>query len=96
MDVRVGYIFDHTPVPDLSAGPLFPDSSRNSFTVGATKHRGDLELSVFYQAMFFLNRITDVAANDYQFTNGDYRNFANLAGLGMKLNLGGGGKVAIH
>ena len=90
-EIRMGYMFDHTPVPDSSAGPLFPDSSRNSFTVGATQHRGNMDFSFFYQAMFFVDRTTNDPANNYQFTNGEYRNFAHLAGLGLKMKLGGAG-----
>jgi long-chain fatty acid transport protein len=86
--LRLGYIFDHSPVPDKSVGPLFPDSSRNSLTVGMSRLRGNMEFSLFYQAMFFMDRVTNVAANNYQFTNGDYNNFANLAGAGMRLHLG--------
>jgi len=89
MDIRAGYMFDHSPVPDKSTGPLFPDSSRNSFTTGATKRRGNLELSLFYQAMFFVNRTTSVPENNFQFTNGEYRNFAHLAGMGMRMFVGG-------
>ncbi len=48
--VRAGFIFDHSPVPDKSVGPLFPDSSRVSFTVGATKVHKDSEFTFFYQA----------------------------------------------
>jgi len=44
--VRAGYVFDHSPVPDKSTGPLFPDNSRNSFTVGATKAHGNADFSL--------------------------------------------------
>jgi long-chain fatty acid transport protein len=82
--VRMGYSFDHTPVPDQSVSALFPDSSRNSFTIGVSQEHGNLEFSAYYQAMFFLDRTTNVAANANQFTNGDYNNFAHLAGLGLR------------
>ncbi len=88
MELRLGYIYDHSPVPDQSVTALFPDSSRNSFTLGATKRRGNMEFSLFYQAMFFMDRVTAVAANNYQFTNGDYNNFAHLCGAGMRMHLG--------
>jgi long-chain fatty acid transport protein len=87
-ELRIGYVFDHSPVPDKSVGPLFPDSSRNSLTLGMSRYRGNMEFSLFYQAMFFMDRVTNVAANNYQFTNGDYSNFANLAGAGLRLHLG--------
>jgi long-chain fatty acid transport protein len=97
MAVRMGYSYDVSPVPDQSVGPLFPDSNRNSITFGGTYRHGAAELSIFYQAMFFLERNVNVAANAGQYTNGSYRNFADLAGLGMRLYPGelfGKGKVS--
>lgn len=85
---RAGYSRDYSPVPDKSVGPIFPDSSRNNFTVGATKQRGNKEFSLFYQAMFFDERTTNVADNAKQFTNGTYKNFAHLAGAGLRIYLG--------
>jgi long-chain fatty acid transport protein len=87
--VRAGYVFDHSPVPDKSVGPLFPDSSRNSLTVGASKKLGNKEFSAFYQAMFFLDRTTNVLANQDEFTNGEYRNFADLLGFSVHIDVGG-------
>jgi long-chain fatty acid transport protein len=87
-DLRVGYVFDHSPVPDESVGPLFPDNNRHSFTVGATRLVGGMELTLFYQAMQMVNRTVSVPANAFQFTNGDYRNFVHLAGAGLRLHLG--------
>ena len=86
---RAGYVYDRTPVVDKSVGPLFPDSSRHSITAGMTKRVGQMELTLFYQAMQMINRTVDVPANSYQFTTGDYRNFAHLAGAGMRFRLGG-------
>jgi long-chain fatty acid transport protein len=89
MAVRAGYVFDHSPVPDKSTGPLFPDNTRNSFTIGATKSHGNADFSAFYQAMFFLDRNTNVLANKNEFTNGLYHNFAHLAGLSLRIHMGG-------
>jgi long-chain fatty acid transport protein len=85
--VRVGYMFDMSPVPPQSVGPLFPDADRNSFTVGATHKVGNKEFTFFYEAMNFENRVTNVPANNYQWTNGDYNNFADVAGLALRFNL---------
>lgn len=87
--IRLGYMFDRTPVVDAAVGPLFPDSSRNSFHVGATKIVRTKEFTIFYEAMKMLDRTTNVAANANQWTNGDYRNFVHLVGLGLRMNLGG-------
>jgi hypothetical protein len=72
-------------VPDQSVGPLFPDANRNSITFGASRRISAGELSIFYQAMFFVDRNINVPANDGQYTNGLYHNFADLAGLGLRL-----------
>jgi hypothetical protein len=53
-----------------------------------TKRSGRLEMTLFYQFMQFLNRTVNVAENNFQFTNGEYRNFAHLAGAGMRFRLG--------
>jgi long-chain fatty acid transport protein len=83
--VRMGYVYDVSPVPDQSVSPLFPDANRNSLTVGATQRRGAAEASAFYQAMWFENRVTNVPANNSLFTNGDYKNFAHLFGLSFRI-----------
>lgn len=88
MTVRAGYMFDRSPVPDKSVGPLFPDSNRNSFTVGASRKRGNKEFTIYYEAMKFENRVTNVPANNKIYTNGEYKNFAHLAGLALRFNLG--------
>ncbi len=85
--VRFGYMFDMSPVPAQSVGPLFPDADRSSFTVGATRKNGTKEMTVFYEAMKFQNRVTNVAANNYQWTNGDYNNFADIFGFGLTFNV---------
>jgi long-chain fatty acid transport protein len=85
--IRLGYLFDGSPVPEQSAGPLFPDSSRNSFTVGATRKHNNADFTLFYEAMWFKDRTTNVAANNIQWTNGDYHNFANVFGLALRLDV---------
>jgi long-subunit fatty acid transport protein len=87
LTVRCGYIFDRSPVPDQSVGPLFPDANRNSVTGGGTLKSGNKEYTFFYEAMKFENRVTNVAANDNLYTNGDYHNFAHLAGLSMRFDV---------
>ena len=86
--LRAGYVFDHTPVTDKSVGPLFPDSSRNSITVGMSRVRNNAEFSFFYQAMWYCSRITDVMENQKIFTNGEYNNFVHLFGFAMRMRMG--------
>ncbi len=88
MTVRLGFMFDESPVPDKSVGPLFPDTNRVSFTFGASQKRGNKEYTFFYDAMKFMDRATNVPANDTLYTNGDYRNFAHLFGMSLRFNFG--------
>jgi long-chain fatty acid transport protein len=85
--VRLGYLFDRSPVVDKSVGPLFPDANRNSLTAGGTYKLGNKEFTIFYEAMQFSDRTTNVAANNNIFTNGKYDNFAHVAGLGMRFDV---------
>jgi long-chain fatty acid transport protein len=87
MTVRAGFLYDRTPVTDESVGPLFPDSSRLSFTLGATRKSGNKELTIYYEAMKFLDRTTNFAANDFQWTNGDYHNFAHIFGFSLRMDV---------
>jgi long-chain fatty acid transport protein len=84
MSMRLGYIFDRSPVVDKSVGPLFPDSDRHSFTLGATKTMRGVDFTMFYEAMQFVNRTVNVPANNIQGTNGEYRNFAHLLGTSLR------------
>jgi long-chain fatty acid transport protein len=88
MALRGGYLYDRSPVVNKSVGPLFPDANRHSATVGMSMKSGNKEFTLFYEAMQFVNRHTDISGNNKQFTNGEYRNFAHLAGMGMRLTFG--------
>jgi long-chain fatty acid transport protein len=86
--VRGGYLYDRSPVVEKSVGPLFPDANRHSAMVGMSMTMGNKEFTLFYEAMQFVNRTTNAAGNANQFTNGEYRNFAHLAGAGLRIILG--------
>lgn len=86
--LRAGYLFDRSPVVEKSVGPLFPDANRHSATVGMSMRAGNKEFTFFYEAMQFVNRHTNVAGNDKLGTNGEYRNFAHLAGTSLRITFG--------
>ncbi len=89
MTVRAGWAFDGTPVPEKSVSPLWPDSSRLNFNVGASKVIKGRELSIFYQFTKFLPRTTNVVANANLFTNGDWNSTAQLLGIALRFRKGG-------
>lgn len=84
--VRGGYLYDYSPVVDKSVGPLFPDANRHSATVGFTRRVKDKEMTMFYEAMKFVNRNVFVPENIVKGTNGLYDNFAHLIGISMRIN----------
>ena len=86
MSMRLGYIYDRSPVVDKSVGPLFPDANRHSFTLGATRSMFGIPFTFFYEAMQFVNRTVNVPANNIQGTNGEYRNFAHLLGTSLRFS----------
>jgi long-chain fatty acid transport protein len=86
--LRGGYLYDRSPVVERSVGPLFPDANRHSATVGMSMRTGNTEFTLFYEAMQFANRHTNVGGNVNQGTNGEYRNFAHLAGMSLRIILG--------
>ena len=86
LTLRAGYMFDLSPVVSQSVGPLFPDANRQSFTVGGSRKLGHAEFTFFYEAMNFMDRNTNVPANNYQWTNGDYNNFAHVGGIGLRFD----------
>jgi long-chain fatty acid transport protein len=88
LTARAGYWFDRSPVVDKSVGPLFPDANRHGFSFGATRAVGNKEFTLFYEGLKFVERTTAVPANDIKYTNGDYRNFAHVVGVGLRFNIG--------
>ncbi|MBS1856454.1 MAG: outer membrane protein transport protein [Acidobacteria bacterium] len=89
--VRAGWALDGTPVPEKAVSPLWPDSTRLNFDVGASKMIGRKEVSLFYQFTKFLPRTTNVAANANLFTNGDWRSTAQLFGVAVRFRKGAEG-----
>ncbi len=89
LTVRAGWAFDGTPVPEKSVSPLWPDSSRMNFNVGASKAMKGREISIYYQFTKFLRRTTNVPANANLFTNGDWNSTAQLVGIALRFRKGG-------
>jgi long-chain fatty acid transport protein len=60
MDVRLGYAYDESPVPDNTIDYLLPDSDRHQFTVGLGFHNGPWLVDLSYMYLMFEDR--DIAA----------------------------------
>jgi long-chain fatty acid transport protein len=56
IDLRAGYSFDPTPVPDATVDPLLPDADRHSFAVGAGIHNRYASFDLAYMWVHFVDR----------------------------------------
>ncbi len=75
---RFGYVFDETPQPDGSVGPLLPDADRNGFTIGfGWRDRFD----VAFMYLLFDERTT---TTNYDNFFGTYDTTAWLLGATLK------------
>lgn len=76
---RCGVVYDETPQPDTSVGPLLPDADRIGLTLGYGWH-DRVDLAVMY--LDFDERTTTTNRDDF---NGTYDTEAWLFGLTLKL-----------
>ncbi len=73
LDLRAGYAYDNTPVPDDTLGPDLPDSDRHNVTLGLGWHNEHGALDLAYMAVLFKDRSV---SNDIQ--DGEYKSEAHL------------------
>jgi long-chain fatty acid transport protein len=87
IDVRAGYFYDDTPVPDQAVDPILPDGARNAITFGAGYSTEEWSFDVAYMALFQddrqspLNNFIDPPGNAA--AAGLYTNGANLLSFGF-------------
>ncbi|MEM8963660.1 MAG: outer membrane protein transport protein [Acidobacteriota bacterium] len=72
---RIGFVYDETPQPDESVGPLLPDADRFGITLGYG-WQDKLDLALMY--LPFDERSTDVNRDNF---NGTYETTAWLLGI---------------
>jgi long-chain fatty acid transport protein len=73
---RFGYVYDESPQPDESAGPLLPDGDRDGFTIGYGTAGGKLDLAFMY--LDSGERVTTTNRDNF---NGRYSTDALLFGV---------------
>jgi long-chain fatty acid transport protein len=56
LDLRAGYSYDISPVPDATVDPLLPDSDRHSFAFGTGIHGTQASLDLAYMWVHFVDR----------------------------------------
>lgn len=74
----LGYVFDESPQPDESVGPLLPDSDRNGFTIGYGRSAGSWGYDVALMYLKFKERTTTTNHDNFF---GTYNTDAWLLGV---------------
>jgi long-chain fatty acid transport protein len=85
IQIRGGYLFDKSPVPDNYVEPQLPDANRNGFNLGLGMKMGTgMKLDLAYLYLPFSDRKVTSSANAI---NGTYKTIVNLfaANIGFSL-----------
>ncbi|GFO70677.1 OmpP1/FadL/TodX family outer membrane transporter [Geomonas limicola] len=79
LDLRAGYSFDTSPVPDSTVDPLLPDSDRHSFSIGSGIHSGTTTLDLAYMWVHFTDRkVNNQDLGSLRGENGTFKSDAHL------------------
>ena len=84
VQIRAGYYFDHSPVPNETLEPLLPDSDRNGFNIGAGyQFTKSIHADISYM---FLKGAQRKAEQTVSNINGTYNTYVNLLGINFGYN----------
>ena len=76
IDLRAGYAFDTSPVPDSSLGPELPDADRHNYSIGLGVHDDRASLDLAYMWVHFVDRTVTNAKQ-----SGEFKSDAHLFGV---------------
>lgn len=84
IDLRAGYAYDFSPVPDSTLGPELPDADRHNVAFGLGIHNGRTALDLAYMWVHFVDRTVNTQ-NMQTLTgeNGTFKSDAHLFGANL-------------
>lgn len=83
LDLRLGYVFDQTPVPDDTIDYMLPDSDRHIFNSGLGFHWDSWTVDLNYSYILFTDRDIDGRDDDFIY-DGEVNNAgAHIGGLSV-------------
>lgn len=83
-DLRVGYAFDESPVPNETLGAELPDSDRHNVTLGLGIHNGRTALDMAYMWVHFVDRtVNNQNMQTLTGQNGTFKSDAHLFGANL-------------
>jgi long-chain fatty acid transport protein len=81
LDLRLGYVYDKTPVPDEHIDYLLPDSDRQIFSGGVGFKGESWNLDLNYSYLLFADRDIDRRLREYVYDGGVKDADAHIAGV---------------
>ncbi|GFO54263.1 membrane protein [Geomonas sp. Red276] len=79
VELRAGYFYDPTPVPDATVDPLLPDADRHSFSLGIGLHNDMAALDLAAMWVHFVDRtVNNQEMTTLRGANGTYQSDAYL------------------
>jgi long-chain fatty acid transport protein len=82
LDLRLGYVFDQSPVPDGTIDYLLPDSDRHIFSGGLGFHKDNWGVDMSYSYLMFEDRDIDATDRTDGVISGKVKDaHAHIAGL---------------
>ena len=84
LDLRAGYTYDTTPIPDATLGAELPDADRHSFSIGSGFHNKFGSLDLGYMWVHWVDRTISSPPN-IKGTSGTFKSDAHLFGASVTL-----------
>jgi long-chain fatty acid transport protein len=84
LDLRAGYAFDESPIPDSTLGPELPDTDRHNLSFGMGLHNDFATLDLAYMWVKFVDRTSNNQDNALLTgQNGTFKSDAHILGASV-------------
>ncbi|TWJ19849.1 OmpP1/FadL family transporter [Geobacter argillaceus] len=86
IDLRAGYAYDESPIPDSTLGPELPDSDRHNVALGLGLHNSYASLDLAYMWVKFMERtVNNQNMQTLKGENGTFNSDAHLFGANITI-----------
>jgi long-chain fatty acid transport protein len=86
IDLRAGYAFDTSPIPDSTLGPELPDADRHNLSLGLGIHNSNTTLDLAYMWVHFVDRtVNNQDLQTLKGENGTFKSDAHLFGANVTI-----------
>lgn len=85
LELRCGYVFEETPIPEANFNTALPDADRHGISCGLGYAFKDVDIDISYLALFFADRDirNSVGSSSNADIDGKYEQFVNIFSVGF-------------